>query len=127
MKKKISLKELAISKLKKADKIKVTRFLVTPAKNVKPGTIINIKMTIKNVSNKIIKCIPWQIIKNKEILYYGVRNEIPPGESFTISCSWKAIKGNYFFYGDADPKNILQEPKIKQINNLPQGKDVVIK
>ena len=65
--------------------------------------------------------------QNKKILCFGVRSEVPAGDSFTVSVTWTAIKGEHFFYGDADPKNILKEPKIKQFNNLPQGADRRVK
>jgi len=84
-------------------------------------------MTIKNVTDRSLKGVPWQIVKNKKILYYGVRNEVASGDNFTVAVTWTAAKGNHFFYGDADPKNTLKEPKIKQFNNLPQGSDIIIK
>lgn len=126
MKKKLSLKKVKTTISKKDDKVSVTKFTVSP-KKPKKGDKITIKMTIKNVTDKTLKSIPWQIVKNKKILYYGVRNEISSGDSFTVSVSWTAAKGNHFFYGDADPKNTLKEPKIKQFNNLPQGSDLKVK
>ncbi|GEM_PF-1450302 len=126
MKKKLSLKKVKTTHSKKDDKVMVTRFSVSPAE-LKKGDKVTIKMTIRNVSEKLLKHIPWQIVKNKKILCHGVRNEVPSGDSFTVSVSWTAIKGNHFFYGDADPKNILKEPKIKQFNNLPQGADRRVK
>lgn len=126
MKKKLSLKKVKTTISRKDDKVSVTKFSVSP-KSPKKGDKILIKMTIKNVTDKTLKSIPWQIVKNKKILYYGVRNEVSAGDSFTISVSWTAAKGNHFFYGDADPKNTLKEPKIKQFNNLPQGSDLKVK
>jgi len=126
MKKKLSLKKVKTTHSKKDDKVSVTRFSVTPAEP-KKGDKITIKMTIRNVSDKSLKQIPWQIVKNKKILSYGMRSEVPAGDSFTVSVTWTAIKGEHFFYGDADPKNILKEPKIKQFNNLPQGADRRVK
>jgi hypothetical protein len=126
MKKKLSLKKVKTTISKKDDKVSVTKFSVSPV-NPKKGDKIIIKMTIKNVTDKTLKSIPWQIVNNKKILYYGVRNEVSPGDSFNISVSWTASRGNHFFYGDADPKNTLKEPKIKQFNNLPQGSDLKVK
>lgn len=126
MKKKLSLKKVKTTHSKKDDKVSVTRFSVSSAKPL-PGEKVTIKMTIKNVSDKLLKHIPWQIVKNKKILCYGVRNDVPSGNSFQVSVTWTAQKGKYFFYGDADPKNVLKEPKIKQFNNLPQGSDMIIK
>ncbi len=126
MKKKLSLKKVKTTHSKKDDKVMVTRFSVSPVKP-KKGDKITIKMTIKNVSEKSLKHIPWQIVKNKKILCHGVRNEVPTGDSFSVSVTWTAAKGEHFFYGDADPKNLLKEPKIKQFNNLPQGADLKVK
>ncbi len=126
VKKKLSLKKVKTTHSKKDDKVSVTRFSVTPAEP-KKGDKVTIKMTIRNVSDKSLKHIPWQIVKNKKILCFGVRSEVPAGDSFTVSVTWSAIKGEHFFYGDADPKNILKEPKIKQFNNLPQGADRRVK
>jgi hypothetical protein len=126
MKKKLSLRKVKTTHSKKDDKVSVTRFSVTPV-NPKKGEKVTVRMTIKNVSEKNLKCIPWQIVKNKKILCYGVRSDVPSGDSFTVSLTWTAAKGEHFFYGDADPKNILKEPKIKQFNNLPQGADLKVK
>ncbi len=126
MKKKLSLKKIKTIQSKKDDKVMVSKFSVSPVKPAK-GSKVTIRMTIKNVSEKVLKNIPWQIVKNKKILCHGVRNDVPSGDSFTISLTWTAAKGDHFFYGDADPKNILKEPKIKQFNNLPQGADLRVK
>lgn len=126
MKKKLSLRKIKTTQSKKDDKVMVTRFSVSPVK-AKKGEKITVKMTIKNVSEKVLKGIPWQIVKNKKIIGYGVRNDVASGDSFTVSLSWTAAKGDHFIYGDADPKNTLKEPKIKQFNNLPQGADIKVK
>lgn len=126
MKRKFSLKKVKTTHAKKDDKVSVTKFSVSPAKPA-AGNNVTVKMTIKNVSDKLLKHIPWQIVKNKRILCYGVRNDVAAGSSFQVSVTWTALKGNHFFYGDADPKNVLKEPKIKQFNNLPQGSDIIIK
>lgn len=126
MKKKLSLKKIKTTHSKKDDKVMVTRFSVLPA-SPRKGDKITVKMMIKNVSERSLKHVPWQIVKNKKILCHGVRNDVPSGDSFTVSVTWTAAKGDHFFYGDADPKNILKEPKIKQFNNLPQGADLKIK
>lgn len=126
MKKKLSLKKVKTTHSKKDDKVSVTKFIVSPLKP-KKGDKLRITMSIKNVSDKLLKHIPWQIVKNKKILCHGVRNEVPSGDSFSVSITWTATKGEHFFYGDADPKNLLKEPKIKQFNNLPQGADIKIK
>ncbi len=123
---KLSLKKVQTTHGKKHDKVSVTGFSVTPAVP-KPGKHVTIKMTIKNVSDKLIKGVPWQIVKNKKILDCGVRYSLSAGDSFKVSTTWTATKGSHFFYGDADPKNVLREPKIKQFNNLPQGADVKVK
>lgn len=124
--KKLSLKKINTIESKKDDIVKVTHFSVSPVQT-SPGKQVTIKMTIKNVSDKTLKGVPWQIVKNKKILDSGVRYNLSPGDIFKISATWTASKGTHFFYGDADPKNILREPKIKQYNNLPQGSDVKIK
>lgn len=126
MKKKLSLRKVNTTHSKKDDKVSVIRFSATPVKP-KKGEKVTVKMTIKNVSEKNIKCVPWQIVKNKKILCYGVRSDVASGDNFTVSVTWTAAKGDHFFYGDADPKNILKEPKIKQFNNLPQGADLKVK
>jgi hypothetical protein len=84
-------------------------------------------MTIKNVSPYTLKGVPWQIVKNKKILDSGVRYNLSSGDSFKVTTTWTATEGSHFFYGDADPKNVLKEPKIKQYNNLPQGFDVKVR
>ena len=124
--KKLNLKKIRTTHSKKDDKISVTNFSVTP-KIPETGKQVSIKMTLKNVSGARLKCVPWQIVKNKKILDCGVHYSLNAGESFRISTTWTAEKGSHFFYGDADPENILKEPKIKQYNNLPQGTDVKVK
>jgi hypothetical protein len=124
--KKLSLRKIHTIESKKYDVIRVISFRVSPVAP-KPGKTVTIKMTIKNVSEKSLKGVPWQIVKNKKILASGVRYDLPAGDSFKISTTWTATKGSHFFYGDADPRNTLKEPKIKQYNNLPQGSDVKIK
>lgn len=124
--KKLSLRKIRTIHSKKDDKVSVTRFSVTPVAP-KPGKQVMIRMTIKNVSDKMLKGVPWQIVKNKKILDCGVRYELSAGDNFRVSTTWTAVKGSHFFYGDADPKNVLREPKIKQFNNLPQGADVKVK
>jgi hypothetical protein len=126
MKKKLSLRKIKTTQSKKDDIVSVTKFSVSP-KELKKGEKVTVKMTIKNVSEKSLKSVPWQIVKNKKIIGYGVRNDVASGDSFTVSLSWTAAKGDHFIYGDADPKNILKEPKIKQFNNLPQGADLKVK
>lgn len=124
--KKSDLRKIRTIDSKKDDIVRVTSFTVSPTET-KPGKTVIIKMTIKNVSAKSIKGVPWQIVKNKKVLDSGIRYNLGAGDSFKISTSWTAAKGTHFFYGDADPKNTLKEPKIKQYNNLPQGSDVKIK
>lgn len=124
--KKLSLKKVRTIESKKDDKIRVTNFSVSPA-DVKPGEVVTIRMTIKNVSEKTLKGVPWQIVKNKKILDTGVRYNLPSGDSFKVATTWTSSRGSHFFYGDADPKNTLKEPKIKQYNNLPQGSDIRVK
>ncbi len=126
MKKKLNLRKINTTQSKKNDKVSVTKFSVSPLEP-KKGEKVTVKMTIKNVSEKALKGIPWQIVKNKKIIGYGVRNDVATGDSFTVSLTWTASKGDHFIYGDADPKNILKEPKIKQFNNLPQGADIKVK
>lgn len=124
--KKLSLKKVRTIESKKDDILKVTSFSVSPAVS-QTGKPVTIRMTIKNVSEKALKSVPWQIVKNKNILDSGVRYNLPSGDSFKVQTTWTAVKGSHFFYGDADPNNTLKEPKIKQYNNLPQGRDVKIK
>jgi hypothetical protein len=124
--KKLSLRSVRTTESKKHDKVCVTGFSVKPV-NPKPGKAITIKMTIQNVSGKLLKSVPWQIVKNKKILDHGVRFNLSAGDTFKVSTSWTAAKGSHFFYADADPKNTLKEPKIKQFNNLPQGTDIKVK
>jgi hypothetical protein len=83
-------------------------------------------MSIKNVSGKSLERIPWQIVKDKNILDYGTRCSLSSGDSFSISVTWNAKPGNHFFYGDVDPENTLKEPRVKQYNNSPQGIDVSV-
>lgn len=108
------------------DIIRVTDFKVTPAKP-KKGSHVTIKMTINNVSKKVLKKIPWQIVIDNKILDCGTRCSLDPGDCFKVSVTWTATPGAHFLYGDADPKNTLKEPKIKQFNNLPQGIDIKVK
>jgi len=110
----------------KNDKVRVTHFTVSPS-SPKAGKPAKIKMVIENVSSHTIKKIPWQIVKDKKVLDSGNRFDLPPGDSFTVSVTWTAASGSHFFYGDADPENTLNEPKIKQFNNIPQGIDVRVK
>src|SRR4030095_8024205 len=124
--KKLSLKNIRTIESKKDDIVRVTNFSVTPLV-AKPGKVVTIKMTIKNVSERTLKGVPWQIVKNKKVLDSGIRCNLAAGDSFKIATSWTSAKGTHFFFGDADPKNTLKEPKIKQFNNLPQGADVKIK
>lgn len=124
--KKLSLKKVRTIESKKDDMVRVSSFSVTPAA-AKPGKPVTVKMTIKNVSEKTLKSVPWQIVRNKKILDAGVRYNLASGDSFKVQTTWTAVKGSHFFYADADPKNTLKEPKIKQYNNLPQGSDVKIK
>jgi hypothetical protein len=123
---KLSLKKIRTTHSRKDDMVSVTRFSVTPV-IPEPGKQVTIRMTIKNVSDKLLKGVPWQIVKNNKILDCGVRFNLSAGDSFRVSTTWTAVKGSHFFYGDADPKNVLKEPKIKQFNNLPQGADVKVK
>lgn len=124
--KKLDLKKISTTHSKKDDKVKVTSFTVSPV-NPKAGKTVTIKMVIKNVSSRLLACVPWQIVKNKKALDCGVRFNLASGDSFRISTTWQADKGSHFFYADADPGNVLKEPKIKQYNNLPQGKDVKVR
>lgn len=124
--KKLSLKKIRTIESKKDDVVRVTSFSVSPTVT-ETGKHITIRMTIKNVSEKSLKGVPWQIVKNKKIIDSGIRYNLAAGDSFKIQTTWTATKGSHFFYGDADPKNTLKEPKIKQYNNLPQGSDVKIK
>jgi hypothetical protein len=123
---KLNLRKIHTIEGKKDDIVKVTRFSVIPSK-IKPGRPVTIKMTIKNVSPYTLKGVPWQIVKNKKILDSGVRYNLSSGDSFKVTTTWTATEGSHFFYGDADPKNVLKEPKIKQYNNLPQGFDVKVR
>ena len=124
--KKPNLKSIKTIEGKKHDIVRVSNFSVTPAE-ISRGSTVTIKMTIKNVSEKPLKGIPWQIVKNKKILDSGVRYNLVSGDSFKVSTTWTATAGSHFFYGDADPKNTLEELKIKQYNNLPQGFDIKVK
>ncbi len=110
---------------RKEDKVEVTEFAVKPVKP-EPGEQITISLTIKNVSGRTLNEIPWQIGKDKEILYSGERYNVPAGRSFKISVTWYAVTGSHFFFGDVDPRNILKEPRTKQFNNFPQGIDVFV-
>lgn len=124
--KKLNLRSLNTIDSKKDDIIQVLDFKVIP-KSPRPGKKINISMTIKNVSSKNLKQIPYQIGIDDIILHSGVRYNVPSGDIFNVCITWTAKKGHHFFFGDADPNNTLKEPKIKQYNNLPQGIDVNIK
>jgi hypothetical protein len=124
--KKLNLRKIKTTHGNKDDKVSVLKFSVLPV-NAKAGNIITIRMTIKNVSDKQLKGVPWQIVKDKEILDRGTRYNLSPGDSFRVSTTWTASKGSHFFHGDADPGNVLKEPKIKQFNNLPQGADIKVK
>jgi hypothetical protein len=108
------------------DIIRVTGFTASPV-YTSPGKTITIKMSIKNVTKHLLKKVPWRIVKNKKVLDSGVRHGLPAGDTFRISTTWIAKPGTYFFYGDADPNNILKEPRIRQFNNLPQGIDIMVK
>jgi predicted CoA-binding protein len=110
----------------KNDVVRVVGFSVIPVKP-EQGEKVLIKMTVKNVSSKLLKNIPWQILDGKKILYTGVRHDLKASDSFTVSVSWTASAGSHFFCGDADPDNILNEPRVKQFNNLPQGVDVIVR
>ncbi|RPI12817.1 MAG: hypothetical protein EHM58_19640 [Ignavibacteriae bacterium] len=110
---------------RKNDKVEVTDFSVKPVKP-KPGEQVLISITVKNVSGRTLNEIPWQIGKDKEILYSGERYNLPTGKSFKVSVSWTSVTGTHFFFGDVDPRNILKEPRTKQFNNFPQGVDVIV-
>ncbi|MCI0716343.1 MAG: hypothetical protein L0Y77_08500 [Chlorobi bacterium] len=121
-----NLKTIKTIEGKKHDIVRVSDFSVTPPE-IKRKQTVTIRMTIKNVSDKALKGVPWQIVKNKKILDSGVRYNLASGDSFKVLTTWTATAGSHFFYGDADPKNTLREPKIKQYNNLPQGFDVKVR
>jgi len=123
--KKFDIKKIKTIDSRHDDIIRVTDFKVTPV-NPKKGKQVTIKMTIKNVSQKILRNVPWQIVLDEKILDHGTRCRVEAGDSFKISVTWTAAPGKHFLYGDADPKNTLKEPKIKQFNNLPQGIDVKV-
>ncbi len=108
------------------DIIRVTGFTASPV-HPKPGKTVIIKISIKNVSKRLLKKVPWRIVKDKKVLDSGIRYELPSGDTFRISTTWTAKTGAHFFYGDADPNNILKEPRIRQFNNLPQGIDIIVK
>ncbi len=110
---------------KKDDKVEVTEFIVKPL-NPKPGKNVTISFTVKNVSGELLAEVPWQVGKDKIILCYGERYNIPAGQKFKISVTWTAAAGKHFFYADIDPRNILKEPRAKQFNNFPQGIDVIV-
>jgi hypothetical protein len=110
---------------KKDDKIEVVDFNVKPV-NAKAGKTVTISFTVKNVSGETLAEIPWQVGKDKTILCYGERYNIPAGQSFKVSVTWVASPGAHFFYADIDPRNILKEPRTKQFNNFPQGIDVIV-
>jgi hypothetical protein len=110
---------------KKDDKVEVIDFNVKPL-NPKPGKIVTISFTVKNVSGELLSEVPWQIGKDKTIFCYGERYNVPAGQTFKVSVTWTASAGAHFFYADIDPRNILKEPRIKQFNNFPQGIDVIV-
>jgi hypothetical protein len=124
--KKLNLKKVDTIESKKDDKVRVLDFKVAPAVS-KKGQQVRVNMTIKNVTTRVLKSVPWQIGMDKEILHTGVGYNLPAGNSFKVSITWTAKPGNHFIYGDADPNNVLREPKIKQYNNLPQGIDVKVR
>lgn len=125
-KKKLNLKNIKTIEGKKYDKVKVMDFWVSPV-NPKKGQLVTVNMEIGNVTSKTLKSVPWKIGVDKKILQSGIRFNVPAGDKFKIITTWTALPGQHFFYGDADPDNILREPKIKQFNNLPQGIDVKVK
>ncbi len=110
---------------RKDDKVQVTSFSVKPL-NPKTGETVTVKMTVKNVSGSALEGIPWQIVCDKKILESGIRNILPKGDSFTVAVTWTAKTGSHFFHGDVDPENVLNEPKVKQYNNFPQGIDIIV-
>jgi hypothetical protein len=110
---------------RKNDKIQVTSFSVKPL-NPKTGETVTVKMSVKNVSGTLLQGIPWQIVCDKNVLESGIRRTLPKGDSFTVSVTWTAKPGGHFFHGDVDPENVLNEPKVKQYNNFPQGIDIVV-
>src|SRR5512138_2026211 len=118
--KKFNIKKVATIDGSKDDVISVTDFKVTPV-NARKGKKVTVKLTIKNVTEKNLKRVPWQIGLNNKILDRGVRYDLSGGESFTVAVTWNAVKGQHFFFADADPNNTLREAKINQFNNLPQG------
>jgi len=124
--KRLNLKKINTIEGRKHDKIRVTDFKVSPVKS-KKGQLVTVSMSITNVTSKTLKSVPWQIGVDRQILHNGIRYNLPGGDSFKVSITWTATAGEHFFFGDADPKNILKEPKIKQFNNLPQGIDVRVK
>ena len=107
------------------DIIMLTGFSASPL-SPKKGKTVTIKMTIKNVSTKKLKKVPWRIVKNKKVLDSGIRYNLPPGDSFGITTTWTAVAGSHFIYGDVDPNNILKEPKIRQFNNFSEGIDIIV-
>jgi hypothetical protein len=110
---------------KKNDIVKVKGFSVRPV-TAKAGQTVTIKMEIMNVSNRSLKNVPWQIVKDKKVLDSGTRFHLPAGESFRVSVSWCATSGSHFIYCDVDPENALNEPRTKQLNNSPQGIDIKV-
>jgi len=124
--KKLNLRTISTIEDKKDDIIRVLNFRAAPVNTTK-GKKVTVQMTIKNMTSKNLKRIPWQIGMDKVILHNGIRYNLPAGDSFRVCVTWTAIPGYHFFFGDADPNNTLKEPKIKQYNNLPQGIDIKIK
>jgi len=124
-KQKLAFKKSDLLNSQKNDIVQVTDFTVKPV-SAKAGEAITIRMEIANVSNKNLKRVPWQIVKDKKILFSGSRFDLPSGNRFSISFTWSAAPGTHFIYGDVDPKNVLREPRTKQFNNSPQGIDVKV-
>jgi hypothetical protein len=124
--KKLNLKKINTIEGKKDDKIRVVDFNVSPVKS-KKGKLVTVNMTVQNVTSKTLKTVPWQIGMDDKILISGYRYNLPAGDSFKVCITWTSKPGEHFFFGDADPQNLLREPKIKQFNNLPQGIDVMVK
>ena len=124
--KRLNLKKINTIEGKRHDKIRVIDFKVSPLQP-KKGQLVTVNMEIKNVTSKNLKSVPWQIGVDKKIIHSGIRFNVPAGDCFKVCVTWTSTSGEHFIYGDADPKNILREPKIKQFNNLPQGTDVKVK
>ena len=108
---------------RKNDKVQVTSFSIKPM-NPRAGDTVTIRMSVRNVSGSALEGIPWQIICDKKVLESGIRNILPKDDTFTVAVTWTAKAGGHFFYGDVDPENVLNEPRVKQFNNFPQGIDI---